>query len=253
MKVLTEIIIVVLFLLAGYLVWKNYNDNKIAQQVIEQNEKAFNDSLKIIGNGWQQRYAQIKNIYDREAKERDEEILAQAKTIVKLKNIISESVADTVTIIDSSGNVTAMEASFRDTTDFYVMDLFVRLSINKSLSYQKHEMKFVPFAVVVNFSRNKKGEYFGNVKVEEEHLRDVINISDAEFIFGKDEFIRIEEDINKFRMDLMPSVAVYSFNQIYIGVGLNAIINKKYLVGVHKTISHNYYAFLFGYSFSIIK
>ena len=69
---------------------------------------------------------------------------------------------------------------------------------------------------------------------------------------SKDEYLRIEDDIRKFKLDVFVGGGVYINPNVYSLFNLGIIINDAHVIYGSSGIAHTYYGIGYGYKFSLI-
>ncbi|OGU56695.1 MAG: hypothetical protein A2V66_16275 [Ignavibacteria bacterium RBG_13_36_8] len=263
MKTLS-IILSIICIVLGIILYNTVVDKNGALAISRQNQLALNDSLKIFkeeNKTLYHKYAEVQKIdeiKDRSiAKQvdilskKDEKILTLTKQNIKLRDIINQGVQEEPNTSEIPLNLVGHELTFKDSTDFYKYRIKVTLG-NPSIHTFKQSF-YNDILQTIHLTRNKEGEYSGYSEFEPEFVNNYLSINNIRFILDQDEFVRIEGDINKFRLTIFPSFGIFTFQPLYLHAGLKVLINRKHLVGYSHGIGNDLNLLEYGYGFDIIK
>ncbi|MDQ7818692.1 MAG: hypothetical protein RDU14_16825 [Melioribacteraceae bacterium] len=259
MKLEYKIIAVLSLLLAGvtFFLIKSTYANKQLEKIYKQNELALNDTLKTLhlqNETYYHKYASIQSKLtekDKQLKERDEKILTMSTKEISLRKLI-DSLSGTIVKIgkDSAGIPYGSVLEFKKNNEFYWSKDSVFI---ERPPWIKKELGFIKFKQKDFLTRNKEGKWSGYSKYEPEFVNKYLSIKTLEVIVDRDEFVRVESDIDKFRLSLIPTIGLLQKESSLLGGGLKALINKKHLVEVTKGIGNDWSWIGYGYSFDIVK
>ena len=259
MKLETKLIVLLSILVIGltYFFVSSVTKNKQLEKIYKQNEIALNDTLKTVrlqNETYYHKYASIQsNLIEKEKqlKERDEKILTMSTKEILFKKLI-DSLSGRIVKLgkDTSGIPYGSVLEFSKNNEFYWSKDSVFIErvplIKKKLEFAKFRQK--------NFlTRNTEGKWSGYSKFEPEFINKYLSIATLEVIVDRDEFVRVESDIDKFRLSLIPTIGLLQKESSLLGGGLKGLINKKHLVEITKGIGNDWLWIGYGYTFDIVK
>lgn len=259
MKKEHKIIALLLVVLFGtvYFLITSINKNEKLEAIYRQNELARDSLMKKIqidSNTYYHKYASIQsNLIEKESalKQKDETILT-----LNTKEVLFRKLVDSLTgrIVkmgkDTAGIPFGSVLAFQDTLDFYRYNDSVFVERFPKI---KKELEFIKFREKNFLTRDVNGRWSGYSKFEPEFVNKYISIENLEIIVDRDEFVRVESDIDKFRLSLIPAFGILQKGNTSLGGGLKALINKKHLVEVTKGIGNDWLWVGYGYTFDLIK
>jgi hypothetical protein len=253
---------VILFLLvitgiAIYSLIRVISEKKQIEKILIQNELALNDvikKLKYENETFYHKYVSVQsNLTNREEqlKKRDEKILTLNAKELLLKNIVDSLIGRVVVVgKDTNGIPFGSVLEFLGGDEFYKSKHSVFIEEPPRIISQT---EFIKFRIKHFLTRDVNGKYSGYSKIEPEFVNKHLDITVEETVIDESEFLRIERDIDKFRLSLIPTIGTLMKEAALVGAGLKALINKKHLVEVTKGISNDWLWVGYGYSFDIIK
>ena len=72
-------------------------------------------------------------------------------------------------------------------------------------------------------------------------------------IVDRDDYVRVEDDINKFKLDVLVGGGIYTLPQVYLQFGFGVIINNTHMVFYSRSNSDTFSYLTYAYKFSLIK
>lgn len=259
MKLETKLIVFLSLLVIGltYFLVSSISKNNQLEKIYKQNELALNDSLKIIklqNETYYHKYASIQsNLLDKEKqlKERDEKILAMSTKEIALKKLI-DSLSGTIVKLgkDTAGIPYGSVLEFKKNNEFYTSKDSVFI---ERPPWIKKELEFIKYRQKDYLTRNTEGKWSGYSKFEPEFVNKYLTITGLDVFVERDEFVRVESDIDKFRLSLIPTIGILMKETTLLGAGLKALINKKHLAEITKGIGNDWVWVGYGYEFDIVK
>ena len=226
--------------------------------IYKQNQLAHDSAMKILQSGneiFYQKYAFIEsNLTDKDQtlKQNNEKILVLMQANIQLKNIIA-SIRGTIIYVgkDSSGCIPyGSKIEFKDSTEFYRQRDTVNIA---ALPFINRHTYFIPFGENVYLTRNSEGQWSGYRKFVPDFINKHITISDMQVFVDRDEFVRIESDIAKFRLKLIPGLGLLQTNTDLIGWNIGGLINNKHFLQFGHGIGSSWFYANYGYAFDIVK
>lgn len=255
----TKLIIFLCLLVAGltYFLVSSVSNNAGLEKIYRQNQLARDSLMKKIqldSATYYHKYATIQSNLiekEKELKGRDEKILTLSVKEILLKKLI-DSLSGRIVKMGkgTSGIPYGSILSFTKRTEFYTADDSVFV---EKVPWMKRAMEFVKFKLKHILARDKEGRWSGYSKFEPNFINNYIDIIDEEVFVDRDEYLRIENDIDKFRLTLIPTFGLLQKDNSLFGAGLKALINKKHLIEVTKGIANDWLWFGYGYSFDVVK
>ncbi|MHB8840993.1 MAG: hypothetical protein ACYC56_04255 [Candidatus Aquicultor sp.] len=259
MKLETKLIILLSILVIGlaYFLVSSISKNNQLEKIYKQNELALNDTLKVLrlqNETYYHKYASIQSqLTDKEKqlKERDEKILAMSTKEISLKKLI-DSLSGTIVQLgkDTAGIPYGSILEFKKNGEFYLSKDSVFID---RPPWIKKQLEFIKFRQKDFLTRNIEGKWSGYSKFEPEFVNKYLSITNLDVIVERDEFVRVESDIDKFRLSLIPTFGILQKETTIFGGGLKVLINKKHLVEVTKGIGNDWLWVGYGYSFDVVK
>lgn len=254
-----KIIAVLSLLLAGgtYFLIRSIYENKQLEKTYKQNEIALNDTLKTVrlkNETYYHKYASIQsNLIEKEKqlKERGEKILTMSTKEILLKKLV-DSLSGTIVKMgkDTSGIPYGSVLEFKKQTEFYNYKDSVFI---ERLPWIKKELEFIKFRQKDYLTRNTEGKWSGYSKFEPEFVNKYLSITTLEIIVESDEFVRVESDIDKFRLKLIPGIGLLQKETSLLSANLVALINNKHFAQLAKGIGNDWIFISYGYGFDIVK
>lgn len=259
MKLETKLIGFLSLLVIGltYYMVSSITKNNELEKIYRQNELARDSLMKKIqidSSTYYHKYASIQSdlVKKEEAlKQRDEKILTMSTKEILLQKLI-DSLSGRIVIMgkDTSGIPYGSVLEFTKNNEFYFSkdSVFV-----ERVPWIKKELEFIQFRQKDFITRNTEGKWSGYSKFEPEFVNKYLSITGLEVIVERDEFVRVESDIDKFRLSLIPTFGLLQKESPLLGGGLKALINKKHLIEVTKGLGNNWLWIGYGYTFDIVK
>ena len=242
----------------GTYLYITIKNNKMLEAIYKQNQLAHDTAMKILQDGDEilyQKYAFIQsNLSDssKALKKKDEKILSLTQDNIHLKDIISSTQGHIIVIgKDSSGCMPyGSKIEFRDSTEFYKNKDTVLIS---SKPIMKRHTYFLPFGQSIYLTRNTDGQWSGYEKFMPDFINKYLTVSDLQVFVDRDEFVRVESDITKFRLKLIPGLGLLQTNTDLIGWNIGALINNKHFLQFGHGIGNSWFFANYGYAFDVIK
>lgn len=259
MKKEHKIIALLLVVLFGtvYFLIMSINKNEKLEAIYRQNELARDSLMKKIqidSSTYYHKYASIQsNLIEKEKtlKQRDETILT-----LNTKEVLFRKLVDSLTgrIVkmgrDTSGIPYGSVLEFTKDNEFYFSKDSVFI---ERLPWIKKELQFIKFRQKDFLTRNSEGKWSGYSKFEPEFVNKYISIENLEIIVDRDEFVRVESDIDRFRLKLIPGFGLLQKESSLLGGSLGALINNKHFAQFAKGIGNDWIWINYGYAFDIVK
>lgn len=229
----------------------NLRDDILTEKAISRQNIAALDSMqKFIDDStvMYQKYVSVQSINQEQEKlltDRDEKILNLSRAVLQLKEIISK---DTGTVINGSigpqGYQFGTILRFIGGNEFYryIDSIFLSAVPVHSLTLQ-----FAEFQQKIFLTRNDKGLWSYYLKFIPDWVNKYIDVKNIEISVAKDEYLRVEDDINKFTMSLFLSGGLMIDNAVHLKAGGDVLVNNKHLIGYKHGIGNSYHYINYGY------
>ena len=208
----------------GYFTYKLSNENELKDKVILQNEKAYNDSLRILNDEWTTKYAFVEDLNkdkDSLLVARDETILTKNKVILQLTELKSEGAGE---VKKDSLNP---EVNYYEFSNSNVFSSY-KLTVWTNPPYHKLRQKFNSFPITVYLTENKEGLFSGYGEIPKE-LKEYISIKDIDIRVDKYEYEKLVEERTRIDVGLGGNILIAP--EVYLGAGADLLIDLKHKVG----------------------
>ena len=240
-----------------------------AEMVSNQNILALNAKLEKYKSDSTVAYRKIASVEDLNAKVKSENIglykiiaknnetvMSQQTYIIQLKSINDSVTGLIITgekipdiLLGKTLNFTNVGEVPRN--PFFQYEIDVILNNPSILKFRK--MEFSPFTFQAHIARNSDGVWSGYVSAVEPWVNDYLSISTMNVVVDKDNYLRVENDINHFRLDGFVGGGIFATPQIFGHIGLGVIINDRHLLLYSHGIANNFNLINYGYKFTIFK
>lgn len=259
MKFQNKLIVLLSILVIGltYFLVNSVTKNNQLEKIYRQNELARDSLMKKVqldSSTYYHKYALIQSEViekEKQLKERSEKILTMSTKEILLKKLI-DSLSGRIVVMgkDTNGIPYGSILEFKDTKEFYSYKDSVHI---ERIPWIKKELEFIKYRQKDFLTRNTEGKWSGYSKFEPEFVNKYLSVVSLDVIVERDEFVRVESDIDKFRLSLIPTFGVLQKEITLFGGGLKALINKKHLVEVTKGIGNDWLWVGYGWNFDLIK
>jgi len=259
MKLETKLIAFLCLLVAGltYFLVSSVSKNNQLEKIYQQNELTLNDTLKTLrlqNETFYHKYATIQSDLiekEKQLKERDEKILTMSTKEILFKKLI-DSLSGRIVKIgkDTSGVPYGSILEFTMNNEFYWSKDSVFI---ERVPLIKKKLEFAKFRLKNFLTRNTEGKWSGYSKFEPEFVNKYLSIATLEVIVDRDEFVRVESDINKFRLKLIPGIGLLQKETSLFAGSIGALINNKHFAQLAKGIGNDWIFISYGLAFDIVK
>jgi hypothetical protein len=247
-KYVVILVAVIIIGLLGYFLYVNYEKAKALNNALENNNLAYQDTLKKISENYYQHMIMVEDLSkykDSLLNKMNEKLLSISYQQIKIKDLINAIPGNIIVNGDTNNNCKGMVIAFPYSNEFYTaLDTFV-LGDKPVL---KRNMSFKPFGLTVHLARDEKGKWDSFFEVEKPFNK-YLDIQNGNVVVDKDLFGIVSVDKNI--LSLYPSLGLSLINaKAYLGIGggvilFNNIVN--YLWG-----GKNNHFISYGYKFSIL-
>jgi Txe/YoeB family toxin of Txe-Axe toxin-antitoxin module len=262
-KTILIIIFVVSTVLFGFSWYNSHQTAKEADLINKQNVAALNSEVEILKNDNTSAYKRIASVEDLNEKlsnnyselsslyEKEKlTVLSLSETIIQLKKDTSSSTGEITDSTKLPESVLGKELYFTGSNAFRSYKLWVILNNPPT---HKLLTTYMPFTFITTINRDADGQYSGVVSIDPPEIGSFLNIKDSKVAVDRDDFLRIENDINKFRLNLLLGGGIYTIPELYAHLGLGAEINRIHYITINKGLNTDLYLMNYFYKFNIIN
>lgn len=257
------IVAIIVAFICMYIALRIYGESVISLKANEQNMLALNSRIEKYKLDSTTAYRRIAFVEDLNAnlknengdlykllKSKDEKIYSQTETIIRLKAIVDsgKGTIDSGKVIPS--NLLGTKLTFHKDNKFYKYDLEVWL-FNPPAHFLYET--FTPFKQTTYVSRNKEGIWSGYTVFDPPWIKDYLDITNFEVKLDKDEYGRIEEEVNRFKLDILLGAGAHITDRLGAHFGGGILINNTHEVYYSKGIGDSFHYINYSYKFSLFK